>query len=314
MGIERAIDFGRFRRMRCGRCGHETLADHEWMERWEQGSKCCPECGIDCTVEDRARPFHEPNDPVLQDDTVLTLNWYHTSTIPDWPQINYDPRSQIAIEGLRRLERMMGSGGVERWVERQKSKALHVGTYEAAIENMLRRMRDQYEPDSPFYLFRVELRHDAGIEPGVHREPTNWVGDAQPKDFLSPGNLIYRYINEHEDPGGISLALTTQAIASVTGVKLPIVVGNVSHSHQRTSRDDEALDSLLADSEVPDRLRDRFEWAIDKAVIDGGADVDDAFVQGLIDLVINPAKVLRELNSLKPRSISTLPHRGQYPV
>ena len=89
---------------------------------------------------------------------------------------------------------MGGAGAVDRWAEQQKSKALHVGTYEAAIENMLRRMNDQPEGDAPFYLYRVVLDDAVGIEPGVHREPTNWVGDAQPEEFLTPGHSVYRYI------------------------------------------------------------------------------------------------------------------------
>lgn len=288
--------------MRCGRCGYEILADHRWMERWVIGSEHCPGCGIDCTHEESARAMHEPNDIALQSEQVPVLNWYHTTTISDWPQINYDPRSRTTAEALRRMEKMMGSGGVERWAQRQKSKALHVGTYEAAIENMLRRMRDQHEPDSPFYLFRVELRHDVGIEPGVHREPTNWVGDAQPKDFLSPGNLIYRYINEHEDPGGISLALTVQAIASVTGVKLRNA-GNNPHTHQRASWNGESLGSFLADSGVPERLHERLEWAVKNAVNDKNTASDATLVQRLVDLVVDPAHILHKLDSLKPRSL-----------
>lgn len=46
--------------MRCGRCGHEELVSHDWMESWEQGNEFCPECGIDCTEEDRARPTYDP--------------------------------------------------------------------------------------------------------------------------------------------------------------------------------------------------------------------------------------------------------------
>ena len=51
MRIERDIDFGRPRRMRCGRCGHEKLVSHDWMESWEKCNELCPECGIDCTEE-----------------------------------------------------------------------------------------------------------------------------------------------------------------------------------------------------------------------------------------------------------------------
>ncbi|SDR20768.1 hypothetical protein SAMN04489765_3838 [Tsukamurella pulmonis] len=41
---------------------------------------------------------------------------------------------------------------VKEWSARQQAKALHVGTYEAAVENMLRRMRNQNDLASQFYL------------------------------------------------------------------------------------------------------------------------------------------------------------------
>ncbi|MDQ7993287.1 MAG: hypothetical protein AAGC63_09310, partial [Propionicimonas sp.] len=77
---------------------------------------------------------------------------------------------------------MTGPGSVERWTARQKAKALHIGTYEAAIENMVRRKADQSGSGEQFFLYRVELSPDCVIEPGVHKEPTNFVGDAHLAD------------------------------------------------------------------------------------------------------------------------------------
>lgn len=46
--------------------------------------------------------------------------------------------------------RMGGDKRVVSWAARQRAKALHVGTYEAAVHNMLRRMRDQADDCSQF--------------------------------------------------------------------------------------------------------------------------------------------------------------------
>lgn len=68
------------------------------------------------------------------------------------------------MDGLRERDALEGDrGGVsplnfglmcKLWMTRE----LHVGTYETAIENMLRRMHDEAEAQSVFYLHRVALR------------------------------------------------------------------------------------------------------------------------------------------------------------
>ena len=46
--------------------------------------------------------------------------------------------------------------------QRHENQALHLGTYEAAIESMLRKMRDEDAGGAQFWLYRVALprRHD----------------------------------------------------------------------------------------------------------------------------------------------------------
>jgi hypothetical protein len=119
---------------------------------------------------------------------------------------------------------MSKSGAVERWAARQKSKALHLGTYEAAIENMFRRMRDQGDDDTQFYLYRAQLTSECVIEPGVHAEPTNWLGDAQLAEVCAPHVQAFRYVNVHEEPSSVSLAIDLSAIHAVQGIAIPLPV------------------------------------------------------------------------------------------
>lgn len=301
MGIERVIDFARPRRMRCGRCGHEMLVDQQWTDRWEQALENCPKCGIDCTEEDRARPTYEPDGVVLDTGKVAHLSWYHTTTITDWPPRNYDPLSGFTSEELERMTSMMPPGGVDRWAERQKTKALHVGTYEAAIENMLRRMRDQPEGDRPFYLYRVEIHDTAGIEPGIHQEPTNFVGDAQPEEFMSPGKTIYRYVNEHEDPGGISLALTIDAIKSVTSVEIPLRRSERLEKNPIVSA--ENLAAAIKQYGVPNRLCEPLTGAIRGWISAHGRSINTGDLERFVDIIVNPERILAELDAAKVRTI-----------
>ena len=138
--MERLIDFSRDRQMLCGGCGRRFVVDLDWIDRWEQGGEKCSGCGLTCEHEDAPRVTVDPDDPALDDDRVATVSWYHTSTQPDWPTRDFDPAAVLTPETRMR---MGGGEHVAAWAARQRAKALHIGTYEAAVHNMLRRIRDQ---------------------------------------------------------------------------------------------------------------------------------------------------------------------------
>ncbi|BCB88689.1 hypothetical protein Psuf_060020 [Phytohabitans suffuscus] len=59
----------------------------------------------------------------------------------------------------------------ERWIERELNKALHVGTHEAAIENILRRVSVEHEDPAAFYLHRVAIKvHPHRVNGGCRDE------------------------------------------------------------------------------------------------------------------------------------------------
>lgn len=223
--IERAVNFERLRRMRCGSCRHEWQANAEWLDRFHQGNEACPECGTDCQGEDRPDFCASQDDSSYDDSKVRDTYWYHTSTYANWPDRTFDPTARLNNETEQRFQRFGSDGrALDRWAARQMTKALHLGTYEAAIENMLRRMKNQDSADDQFYVYRVRLSHNATIEPGVHKEPTNWVGDVQLAEVCAPGVYTFRYVNTHEDPSSISLAVTLHAIQAVQGIPVPLAV------------------------------------------------------------------------------------------
>lgn len=215
---DRVPDFCRRRHTRCASCGHEDAFDDDWFDRWGRGHETCPRCGADCEQEHATRVAPDPCDPALDDGVVPTLSWWHTSTHADWPSASYEPPASV-VESLRQH---LGDLGADRWARRQKTKALHVGTYEAAIHNMLRRCSDQSDRDKQFYLYRVRLRPDLVVAPGCGEEIVNFVGDVQLDDACPAGIDATRYVNRHEDPGGVSLALGLDAIHSVQSVAIPL--------------------------------------------------------------------------------------------
>ncbi len=203
--IERAVDFRRLRNIRCRSCRHKWLVDAEWLERFHQADEVCPVCGTDCQAEDRPDFWVAREDPSYDYSTVRESYWYHTSTHANWPNRAFDPATEFTEVTKLRMQKASSDGrGLERWVADQRSKALHLGTYEAAIANMLRRMDSQVGAEAQFYLYRARLYGDVGIEPWVHPEPTNFVGDVQLEGLCSLGAEVFRYVNVHEDPSSVS--------------------------------------------------------------------------------------------------------------
>lgn len=195
------------------------------MDRFSQGDEGYPECGTDCQVEEWPDFWAAQDDPSYDDSNVRQTYWYHTSTHANWPDRAFDPAAGLSDITKQRMQRIGTDGrALERWVRGQRTKAMHLGTYEAAIENMLRRMTNQDGADHQFYLYRVRLSPHAAIEPGVHTEPTNFVGDVQLAEMCALGINTFRYVNTHEDPSSISLAVTLDSILAVQGIPMPLAV------------------------------------------------------------------------------------------
>lgn len=327
--IENAIDFERLRSMRCGSCQDSWQVDAEWLDRFDRGLEACPSCRTDCQSTDRPNFWVAQDDPAHDDDTVRGSYWYHSSTSAHWPDKLFDPAAQLT-DDTKQL--MGGADAVERWVLRQKTKALHIGTYAAAIENMFRRMGSQGDSTKQFYLYRVRLSADSVIEPGVHKEPTNFMGDAQLADVCSPGANVYRYVNTHEDPSSVTLAVGIDAIHSVQRVALPLPVSpDDSWVHEAVSRLREAAvrpapipkniiepmkrrissalrieaSSIEAESsaDIPLAIRRRFHVGFDEVSFDADPGGFPAKVLGLARLITNAQSVIEMLNSKPWRQI-----------
>ncbi|MGW9111673.1 hypothetical protein [Microbacterium sp. NPDC055683] len=333
--VERVVDFERLRQLRCGACEHEWNPTAEWLELFSQALEACPSCGTDCQGEDRPRFHAEPNDPSRDGDAVRELYWYHSSTHANWPNRSFDPLADLTGETKRRMERMLPPRGLERWAEKQMSKALHVGTYEAAIENMFRRIHRQGSAFDQFFLYRVRLRRDCVIEPGVHVEPTDSDGDAQLSDVCGPGVNVFRYVNVHEDASSISLAIGVDAISAVQKIAVPLSVqGDAEWIMSATERllegaskrpapptgplakwmrPERQEQSLLPETarsvaaevaaDLPRPLRERFHFRIDEESFLNSPTTFPSMVLGLARLVTDSKAVLDHLSSQPWRAV-----------
>lgn len=208
---ERAIDFNRLRTMRCGSCGQVFKLNCVRLENWYLGNEVCPECGLDGTKTESVGPYIDENDPVLNDAQLPLVYWYHSSLNPNWPDGDLDPVEQLTPQ---MVDLMGGQAVADAWAARQRNKALHLGTFEAAVHNVFRRVDHLDEAGKPFYLFRVRLRADALIRARWQYEEFNWAGDVDRDDICPRPVEVTRYLNETEDPGSFSLAVRPEAIAS----------------------------------------------------------------------------------------------------
>jgi len=221
--VERRVGFEYGYNMTCPDCpGITTLTSAEYYRECNDAHVKCAHCMGDIHFGPAVMTLRDADDPVLDDHTACTVAWYHTSTKPGWPgDVNPMPPSAVKI-----LAGMIPPHAVRRARHRHETQALHLGTYETAVESMLRRMRDQDGGGEQFYLHRVALRDGLIIEQGWRDENSAEAAQITQPD-LGDVDAI-RYLNVHESPGSISLAVRREAIASVQRVPLPVYTVEVT--------------------------------------------------------------------------------------
>lgn len=179
----------------CPLCENRCSQTH--TERENGDEVACTACGHTfASVVPDTVIARDPDDPVLDADTVAGFSWFHTTIHQHWPI-------------------------PEAWGP--KAVALHLGTYESAVEMMLHRMAFQSEADKPFYLHRVTINPAASIDPVVGADVgEGFTGVVPPASFTDGGFTVRRYLNAEEHRGAISLAVVPEAIATVQTVALPV--------------------------------------------------------------------------------------------
>lgn len=280
------------------------MVDLDWIDRWEQSQESCPDCGVTCEAETGPRVTVAPDDPALHN-AVERLPWFHTSTHPDWPAEHFDPEAALSATTKKMFEQQGLS--VASWAERQRAKALHIGTYEAAVHNMLRRIGSQGDRGKQFYLYRVRLAAEITLRDGWIADPGGLVGDVPLTDVCPPGVHAARYRNDHEDPGGLSLALGRSGIDSTQRISIPAAADHeCDHLWVRTAvaelenaapmrraKADGLVDSLA--QRLPVNLRRLFSTAV---AFDEDQDTEEwaTYTNALVNMITAPELILAALD------------------
>lgn len=192
---------------------------------------------------------------------------------------------------------------------------------------MLRRTRDQADHGRQFFLYRARLKLSVVVRDAWLIDPSNFVGDVVLDEVCPAGIDVARYLNYHEDPGGISLALRRDPIASVQQVAIPLPgAGNDGWARDVATRIARASGTAtpaaarlfrvrrpLSPREVlgreiatalatrlPVNIRDKSESA---AVFSEGEEPERWALRasGIFDLIDDPGRVLATLDSAVER-------------
>ncbi|MDP8017657.1 hypothetical protein [Prescottella equi] len=218
-GHPRGFDFNYEFWFECG-CGQRTPVSDTTYDLQCQGVEPYPVCACGSTIDvAEARPtLRDLSDIDRQPEQVDRHVWYHSSTYQDWPSPTYRDNVAALVE-----QSLLPSDKHAAMIAERTSLALHLGTYAAAIENMLRRMADEGSPSDRYWLHQVEVRLQPGdLSPVVHRELAGWFGAVHISQLSQLDARAARYVNTHEAVGSISLAIDPSVIARVRTIPLPV--------------------------------------------------------------------------------------------
>lgn len=218
---EQRGDFEYGYRMKCSN-GHFTAvlpARFQSQRGIDGGVVACEVCSIDVPVVNENIAVRDPDDPALDQHRIAKLVWYHTSTYANWPVAGY---AEMVAERFRSSEVPMPPSAFADMLHREQTRALHLGTYESAIENMHRRMRNQDDAHSQFYLHRVSLKPTDVelIDTLIRHESHDEASQLTVNDLA--GLQVVRYLNVEESPGSVSLAINPVVIATVQSAPIPL--------------------------------------------------------------------------------------------
>ncbi|MBG6181903.1 hypothetical protein [Arthrobacter sp. CAN_A1] len=220
MLIERTVNFAHGYRVKCPSCSTEQwLTAEEYAANAAAGSTCS-NCHGAIDLGPSSIALRNPNDLALCDRAVSRLAWYHTTDQFDWPASEKPLETSVVEHFLERVR--MSDEELDAYRLIHENQALHIGTYEAALESMLRRMREQDAQDQQFYLFRVGLREGLEIESCWRDENTSPAAKITSADLIDQGIDAIRYLNAHESVGSISMAVLRGGIESVQKLALPV--------------------------------------------------------------------------------------------
>jgi hypothetical protein len=205
------FSYGYRMRCDCGDTSHLSAADY-YTQSQVDALMPCDHCDRIIHFGPAVAGLRDEHDPALDNARIGELAWYHTSASRDWPAADYAGQQKARL--LAVADRFHYD--VREVFERQTEQALHVGTYEAAIENMLRRIRDQDDAATRIYLHRIWPAVDPGrVNDGYRDENHEPAAQLTVTELRDDDLDAVRYLNTHESVGSLSPAVLPETTAGV---------------------------------------------------------------------------------------------------
>jgi hypothetical protein len=220
----------------CTGCGGrvEIGADLFELQCTSQADFSVCTCGTAVDVTAQSPTLRDTDDIALQTDSVARLVWYHSSRYENWPDLEaYTAEvTAMAMQTAARFEHLIDPNQL---IANKLSLAVHLGTYEATIENILRRLEDQDRADffdTRYWLHRVEIAfaHTDDLHPEVIEEFLTMFGDVELAQLQALGARAARYVNRHEAIGSVSLAIDPALICTVSTIELPVAEATLAET------------------------------------------------------------------------------------
>lgn len=213
----------------CTSCGARVRIEAELYElqcTCQAEFTVCASCGTTVDITTQSPALRDTEDPALQSDSVERFAWYHSSRYEHWPDLEAYTADITAV-ARQMTEKGFMFFDADRYIAGKLSLAVHLGTYEATIENILRRLKDEDHSNifaTHYWLHRVEI---ALTEPNdlyseVKGEFPTVLGDVELEQLDVLGARAVRYINVHEAKGSVSLAIAPALVAVVSTLELPV--------------------------------------------------------------------------------------------
>jgi hypothetical protein len=211
----------------CTGCGRRVniAADLYELQCTSRAGRSVCECGTEVDVTAESPTLRDTEDIALQTDSADRLVWYHSSRFENWPDL--EAYTAEVTARARATAAQFPMFNPDRWIEHKLSLAVHLGTYEATIENILRRISDEDRIDlfeACYWLHRVEIGLDYPdyLHPEVVPEFATLMGDVELAQLHALGAGAARYINLHEAVGSVSLAIDPAIVHAVSTIELPV--------------------------------------------------------------------------------------------
>lgn len=183
----------------CAHCGVHTSKATETQMRFAHNGRYRSEpflcsCGKEISVEGSTLTIIPSSAPLLDEETVKSVTWYHATNIYNWLQ---EVNAEDEEEDVQR-------------------PYVHLGSKEAALElAKWKYLEDPHDDHEFIYLWQVTLNVEAILSDAILEDNNDWFYEVTDSARKTLGGDAVRYLNKWESAGSISLLADPRYLTAV---------------------------------------------------------------------------------------------------